>query len=350
MKTDSLILGSISLLLLVICGQYANGAAVASDNNKALNDEFQAYITQMNLKISAGAEFIKKLARFEEVKKEIDMHNSNSTNNYKIGLNQFSLMSHEERMTFSQGLDEEMERAELPYVSHYDALAKNAVEEEPQLTSSNEIDWTKKGAVSSVKDQGNCGGCWSFAIAGALEGHDKITNRQRKVVSLSSQQLLDCVSSNNGCRGGAIGRGMRWEQQNGGMTSDKNYGYNAWTGLWCKSRSHEFGHGNNAVKVASNIPSMLKALQKGPVAIGVDASTWHNYHSGIFHCSSNEVNIGHAVLLVGHRYDKDGSHIWKIKNSWRTSWGQSGYMYLRQRTHGDPACGMMTWAYTPFRM
>lgn len=65
-----------------------------------------------------------------------------------------------------------------------------------------EVDWVDK-AVGSVKNQGQCGSCWAFSAAGALEGLYALTND--KIVSFAPQQLVDCAGGpyeNEGCNGG----------------------------------------------------------------------------------------------------------------------------------------------------
>jgi cathepsin L len=61
------------------------------------------------------------------------------------------------------------------------------------------VNWTAAGAVTSVKNQEQCGGCWAFAAAASLEGYNYLANG--KLIDLSEQQLIDCVSNCEGCNG-----------------------------------------------------------------------------------------------------------------------------------------------------
>ena len=65
------------------------------------------------------------------------------------------------------------------------------------------INWVEKGAVTPVKNQGNCGSCWAFSSTGALEGAHFIATGE--LLSFSEQQLVSCsgrLDGNAGCNGG----------------------------------------------------------------------------------------------------------------------------------------------------
>lgn len=76
---------------------------------------------------------------------------------------------------------------------------------------------------------------------------------------------------------------------------------------------------------------MLASLKSWTGVVTVYATPWKSYKSGVFACASVP-EINHAVVLVG----VDSSNNWKIRNSWGTGWGISGYMLLKYGSE----CGM----------
>jgi C1A family cysteine protease len=63
------------------------------------------------------------------------------------------------------------------------------------------------------------------------------------------------------------------------------------------------------------------ALATRPLSVAVDASVWSSYRSGVL--SNCNKNVNHGVLLIGST-----DAYWRIKNSWGTSWGESGFIRL----------------------
>ena len=88
---------------------------------------------------------------------------------------------------------------------------------------------------------------------------------------------------------------------------------------------------------------MNSVAKVGPIAVSVDASTWHSYSSGIFDgCNQSNPDINHAVVLMGYGYDElTNQDYWLVRNSWSASWGEAGYIRLaRNGDYEQELCGI----------
>ncbi|EAL67741.1 cysteine proteinase [Dictyostelium discoideum AX4] len=177
----------------------------------------------------------------------------------------------------------------------------------------NSVDWRAKGAVTPIKNQGECGGCWSFSATGATEGAQYIANGDSDLTSVSEQQLIDCSGSygNNGCEGGLMTLAFEYIINNGGIDTESSYPFTANTEK-CKYNPSNIGAElSSYVNVTSGSESDLAAkVTQGPTSVAIDASqpSFQFYSSGIYNepaCSSTQLD--HGVLAVGFGSGSSGS-------------------------------------------
>jgi cathepsin L len=213
------------------------------------------------------------------------------------------------------------EEAELPSLKEFEA-------DNVGLTGS--WDWVAKGAVTNVKNQGQCGSCWAFATAAGVEGYAEITGHG--LTSLSPQQLVDCAGSygNQGCNGGWPSKAYSYVQAHGLCTWNA-YPYTGKDGT-CKASSCSASAGTKITghtMVQGTDDAIGAAIQKNPVSVLIEAdqSGFQHYTSGVF-CGTCGHNLDHAVTAVGYGTATTGGDYWKIKNSWGTSWGMQGYILM----------------------
>ncbi|XP_075994397.1 cathepsin K-like [Genypterus blacodes] len=208
------------------------------------------------------------------------------------------------------------------------------------------VDYRTKGMVTSVKDQGSCGSCWAFSSVGALEG--QLAKKTGKLVDLSPQNLVDCVTENAGCGGGYMTSSFQYVEDNGGIDCEAAYPYVAEDQPCRYNSSAVAAECTGFVQIPTGSEEALKAavFHEGPVAVGIDASlsSFHLYRRGVYNdANCNKDNINHAVLVVGYGR-KNGQH-WIVKNSWSELWGEKGYIRIA-RNRGN-RCGIASLASYP---
>ncbi|CAN6546153.1 unnamed protein product [Malus baccata var. baccata] len=261
----------------------------------------------------------------------VEKFNSEGKKTYKLSINQFSDMTHEE------------------FLRHHTGY-KKPTESISSADASFTIDWREHDAVTPVKDQGDCGFCWAFSAVAAVEGITKIKTGQ--LISLSEQQLVDCDTSNSGCQGGDMAKAFAYIQQKGGIASEENYPYQGSDGTCDTNLANEAAAKiTNYARVTPNSETdLLKAVSVQPVSVAIAASSqaFQLYSGGLFTDDSCGTELNHAVTIIGYGTTEDGTPYWLIKNSWAERWGDNGYMkILRNADAPEGVCGLAMQASYP---
>lgn len=242
----------------------------------------------------------------------VNKHNADKTQTYQKGINQFTVFTDEEFVT--------------RFLTPMPMVGVPTSNSEYKLLG--DVDWTSQGKVSHVKNQGQCGSCWAFSATGVMESWALFKGQ---TVDLSEQQLVDCsrAQGNQGCNGGWPSNALKYVAAKG-IASTSQYAYTGKDGS-CRIDGGSFKIAGQ--KAATGCAGLTSAITASPVSVTVDATNWSAYKSGVFtNCAAS---INHAVLLVGVA----GGN-WKIKNSWGTSWGESGFI----RLGAGNVCGLCAYA------
>jgi len=260
---------------------------------------------------------------------------------FSVGINKFADLTSEEFVALYNGLRITKQYTPPPQTPHVDTGVTGDI-----------VNWVNKGAVTGIKNQGQCGSCWSFSATGSMEGSRFISNGQ--LISLSEQNLVDCSTAqgNQGCNGGLMDQAFQYVIQNGGIDTEASYPYTATGPNQCQYQaSNSAGTISSFQDVSSGDENALAtAVNQQPVSVAIDASqpSFQSYTSGVYYepnCSSTQLD--HGVLAVGYGTDDSGTAYWIVKNSWGTDWGMSGYILMSRNQNNN--CGIATSASYPIQ-
>ncbi|GLU12640.1 hypothetical protein SLE2022_293040 [Rubroshorea leprosula] len=291
-----------------------------------------------------------KHKRFNVFKQNVmHVHNTNKMDKpYKLKLNKFAdLTNHEFRNNYaSSNIKHHRMFRGAPRGSTGSFMYANVRSVPPS------VDWRKKGAVTPVKDQGQCGSCWAFSTVVAVEGINQI--KTKELVSLSEQELVDCdTEQNQGCNGGLMELAFDFITKEGGITTETNYPYSAANGTCdvSKKNSPAVSIDGHETVPANDEEALVKAAANQPVSVAIDAggSDFQFYSEGVF-TGSCGTELNHGVAVVGYGTTLDGTKYWIVKNSWGAEWGEKGFIRLQRGIQDkEGLCGIAMEASYPVK-
>lgn len=311
------------------------------------NHEFLNFIRTHSKTYQNSLEFMHRFGVFQKNLDMINVHNTKEDVTYKLGVTQFTDMELEEIQKLL--IPNKFKRLSGHYPKPSNALR---IHERGSEALPDYVNWLEKGIVNPPKDQGACGGCWAFGIAGSLEG--AWAKKTGKLLSLSEQQILDCAwydQGNSGCDGGFAGEGFNWIADNDGIALEADYPYLMVDG-YCRANIIDSGVVvTGHVNVSSSEEALMDAVANyGPVSVAINAATPDFYYlqgNGVYNniqCTGGINDLDHEVLVIGYGTDVINgvnTPYWLLKNSWGVIWGNKGFWKMARNTNMNGGmCGV----------
>jgi len=295
---------------------------------------FQKFVEDHHRRYNNQADVMGRFQLFKQTLVAIKERNNQGSEIH--GINKYADMHPDEFAKMTKGYKPSKSRSNplISYTQHHQQNVTIAVEK------TKTIDWRSKGAVSPIKNQGQCGSCWAFSATEQMESNYFLSKGTLPI--LAPQQIVSCDTTDDGCNGGNPSTAYEYVESVGGLEPETSYPYTSGTTeingactSKVKDETVDISNWGIVSQTAAGESNMLKQIESSPISICVDATIWQTYQSGIITTKSNcGSSLDHCVQAVGYNSPKK---YWIVRNSWGTDWGNDGYIYVQA---GHNNCGI----------
>jgi len=241
------------------------------------------------------------------------------------------------------------------------------------------IDWRRTRVVTAIKNQGQCGSCWAFSATEAIESQLVLTSGGELEIDLSPQQIASCAPPTGqygcqGCNGGFTEGAYEYLKTAPGLANSFYIPYQqsltqTTNTMKCPREKVEQIDGQmeqlsggfakvdgysyavppctEGACAHQDLEGLAAALEKTPLSVCVNAGVWNDYTGGVMTanaCGSMGADSqDHCVMATGFNTTAPTPY-WIVRNSWASTWGEAGYIYLEMSKN---TCGLADDATIP---
>jgi len=297
------------------------------------------YWHNMNARVPSNGE-----VSIEQVQNEIRSKNAKWTTRDPNNVSR-SLASRDIRRSLGLNIDEEQLsslRSAPPQVDVDRLISEFGKSSQRAAGDGSVVDWRSYNglnAVTSIKDQDQCGSCVAFGVAATVESMAII--ELNKQYDLSEAELFFCAGPQAGA--GACPEGGWWPSnampylRNTGVSQENCFPYSDQDTpcKTCTDRDKQAVYISKDVQIldANDRKKYIRSL--GPMIGGMRVyADFKHYESGVYSHVTGGFQGGHCIQIIG--YD-DNQACWICKNSWNADWGDNGFFKI---AYNEPDTGI----------
>eukprot|EP00310_Coccolithus_braarudii_P024864 CAMPEP_0183358020 /NCGR_PEP_ID=MMETSP0164_2-20130417/47993_1 /TAXON_ID=221442 /ORGANISM="Coccolithus pelagicus ssp braarudi, Strain PLY182g" /LENGTH=379 /DNA_ID=CAMNT_0025531813 /DNA_START=51 /DNA_END=1190 /DNA_ORIENTATION=+ len=235
------------------------------------------------------------------------------------------------------------------------------------------INWRYTEAITPIKNQGQCGSCWAFSATEAIESQMILGTGGKFSSALSPQQITSCSPNSGnysclGCNGGFTEGAYQYLETVAGLANAfyipyeqsldfssttkecptvkveniANTEYEELQGAYAAVSGYHYPVPPCTSGACTNqdLGALAAALETTPVSICVNAEQWNDYTGGVMTSAAcgpmGAEYQDHCVMATGFNSTAPTPY-WIVRNSWASTWGENGYIYLEM---AENTCGL----------